>query len=216
MSLNSVSERFVILVIGLLLTAHGCSNGGAVPKNGSSPKPTQIAGSPSTEPADRQSSNKCPAEYFGERYESDPGQTPEYLRCTDLHEKLDNAIIDGDLDRIKELISSGANVNGWYSHRFPPLYSAAIHGHKEIAEFLIENGALLDKGDSWGKTPLMAALIYNHPEVVKLLIVKGADLCKSVDSGTGEAKSALDYAVELKFREIEADLISAGAKNCPR
>ncbi|MBK8147633.1 MAG: ankyrin repeat domain-containing protein [Acidobacteria bacterium] len=202
-----------IMLACLALSMIGCDQCTVVTTTDSNNLPDRVAASPSP---DRDDPNKCPAEYYGERYEDDPGYTPKYLRCTDLHEKLDNAIIDGDLDRIKYLLSSGANVNGWYSHRFPPLYTAAMRGHKEIAEFLIENGARLDKGDSWGKTPLMAAVFYNHSEVVKLLIEKGADVCISSNGGTGEKQSALDVAVDKGYRDIETLLINAGATNCQK
>lgn len=199
--------RTATLIVGCLtLNLTGCSNSGA-----STATPIPIA---SSSPPSLGEPNKCPAEYYGERYKDDPGYTPKYLRCSDLHEKLDNAIVDGSLERIKDLLNVGANVNGWYSHRYPPLYSAAMRGHKEIAEFLIENGALLDKGDSWGTTPLMAAVVYNHPDVVKLLIAKGAYICKSADGGTGHVRSALDIAVDEGFQEIKTSLIDAGAKNC--
>ena len=49
----------------------------------------------------------------------------------------------GDIETVKQHLAAGADVNGWPDEggQAPPLYWAAIEGHKEIVELLIANGA---------------------------------------------------------------------------
>ncbi|KAL8507229.1 hypothetical protein ACS0TY_017953 [Phlomoides rotata] len=112
----------------------------------------------------------------------------EYEELDDLEgEHEDNDVIDidpgfklmylvngGDLDGIKELLSSGADVNFRDIDHRTALHLAACQGYDDVAQFLLENGAKVDATDRWGSTPLADAIHYKNHGVIKLLEKFGA------------------------------------------
>ena len=89
------------------------------------------------------------------------------------------AAVDGDFDRVVELIALGADVNlvdraGGHT----PLHFAAREQHAGIAQTLLSAGAEVDARDRFGKTPLMMALFSvrdRDGEVIRVLLASGAD-----------------------------------------
>ena len=65
---------------------------------------------------------------------------------------LHHAARNGDLEIVKQLVSSGANVNATTGNNHFPLYCAAGHGHVETTQYLVEEGADLQARLSDGKT----------------------------------------------------------------
>ena len=65
---------------------------------------------------------------------------------------LHHAARNGDLEIVKQLVSSGADVNATTDHNHFPLYCAAGHGHVETTRYLVENGADLQARLADGKT----------------------------------------------------------------
>ena len=65
---------------------------------------------------------------------------------------LHHATRNGDLEIVKQLVSSGADVDAMADQGHFPLYCAAGHGHVETTEYLVENGADLQTRLSDGKT----------------------------------------------------------------
>ena len=65
---------------------------------------------------------------------------------------LHHACRNGDLEIVKQLVSSGADVNAVADQGHFPLYCAAGHGHVETTRYLVENGADLQARLSDGKT----------------------------------------------------------------
>ena len=65
---------------------------------------------------------------------------------------LHHATRNGDLEIVKQLVSSGADVNAMADQGHFPLYCAAGHGHVETTEYLIAEGADLQARLSDGKT----------------------------------------------------------------
>jgi ankyrin repeat protein len=81
-----------------------------------------------------------------------------------------------NLEKVKELVEHGADVNDKYEEGWTALMKASINGYKEIAEFLIENGAKVNQKNKWGKGALMKASEYGHKEVAEVLVEWGADV----------------------------------------
>ena len=65
---------------------------------------------------------------------------------------LHHACRNGDLEIVKQLVSSGADVNAVANQGHFPLYCAAGHGHVETTRYLVEEGADLETKLSDGKT----------------------------------------------------------------
>jgi YVTN family beta-propeller protein len=102
-----------------------------------------------------------------------------------LQGTLSDAVSRGDLARMKELLASGAKINGRQSDGGgTPLSTAAFHGRLESAKFLIENGAKVDATNADGNTPLHVAAFMCRFEIVELLLDSGAPVDKK--SGRGE------------------------------
>jgi ankyrin repeat protein len=64
------------------------------------------------------------------------------------------AALEGDLERIQEMIAAGADVNLADQAGFTPLHFAAQGQHAATAQALLAAGADVDARDSFGKTPL--------------------------------------------------------------
>ena len=94
-----------------------------------------------------------------------------------LARQLDQAVEDGDINRVKDLLGQGANPNhqlywseewGW---KKPPLHRACVRGYLEIVKILVNAGAAIDKPDRWDMmTPLHWACREGHLQLVVYLI----------------------------------------------
>ncbi len=115
------------------------------------------------------------------------------------------AIKAGDLEFIKYLISSGANINAENKQQDNALHIATLHYPSSkngltIIKYLIETckaQSLLDKQNKNGETPLMIAIWRDYTEVAKYFIAKGADLKLT----NKKQQTALQIAITMKNYE---------------
>jgi len=100
------------------------------------------------------------------------------ISCREDMSPIHDAIVVGSIDKVKDLVAKGADVNGADAKGRTTLYWAALIGSKDIAEYLISEGAQIDKGASWkdNNTPLHVASEKGHTDVVALLLDKGANV----------------------------------------
>ena len=107
-----------------------------------------------------------------------------------METQLFEAVMNGDLKRVKKLIKHGANKNEVL--HFPTSWEgatllavAAHEGHMEIIKYLIEKAILpIDLTDPCiGRTPLHWACIADNPEVASYLLQNGADINHSDKTG---------------------------------
>ena len=79
----------------------------------------------------------------------------------------------GNLERVKQLVEQGYNVNtlvnGW-----APLHDASANGRDKIVAYLLKNGADLNLKNSEGETPLDLASSYDRTTITALLKQNGA------------------------------------------
>ena len=77
------------------------------------------------------------------------------------------------IDKVKEALAAGADVNDSSRNGHRPLQLALTKGHTEVARLLIEHDADLYYRDRSGQTPLQAAVNHGQFQNARLLIKKG-------------------------------------------
>lgn len=81
---------------------------------------------------------------------------------------------EGDLAKLRDLVTSGAAVNVANGEGRTPLHLAATEGRLEVARYLIEEaGAHVNPTDRWGGSPLDDALRSGNKELAKFLELRG-------------------------------------------
>lgn len=126
----------------------------------------------------------------------------------DKDAELMNSISAGDLERIRFLISKGANVNKKDGIGHLPLHFAASQRRSDAMDLLVAAGADVNARDGDGMTALQHAINMNHQPSVELLAKVGADL----EAGTEKGYTPLELAIgDGKYFAAKA-LIDAGCK----
>ena len=122
----------------------------------------------------------------------------------DITQEFSNAVIADDLDRVKFLVSKGADVNKPDSQGWTPLQSAARQRRDEMIKLLIDLGADVNLGDP---KPLVAAVMRDHVPSIKVLLEHGAEINKPGQEGFRPMPLAI---AESKYEAAKA-LMEAGA-----
>ena len=142
-----------------------------------------------------------------------------------LNEQIISASRNGNLNKVKELLAKGADINaGNKDGEYPtsPLYEAIDTGNIELIKFLIRHGADVNfedyncgEGDCSGdpSSPLIKAIKADNKDIVELLLDKGANIDMEVHSGDDLGMTALRAAVEKNNKEIIDLLLRRGSKD---
>ena len=119
---------------------------------------------------------------------------------------LYRAAKEGDLDKVHQLLDSGADVDQatWGA---TPLYIASEHGHKDVCALLLDRGADVNQTHTYGWTPLLGASLNGHEDICKLLLGRGA----IVDQAEGTGATPLYIASAGGHRDVCALLLDKGA-----
>jgi len=118
---------------------------------------------------------------------------------------LSQAASRGNLNRVKEIIDSGVDLNQ-NSLGYDAIRKASKEGHIEIVRLLIEKGVKLEPASSNRSTPLMIAAEKGYIEIARLLIDKGAN--SNVQDSDG--RTALFYATKMNQLRIVRLLLERG------
>jgi len=121
---------------------------------------------------------------------------------------LDQAVVDGDIERVKTEIAAGVDINSKNRMGWTLLHIAINKKHTEIAQLLIDKGADVNIRDNRGRSPVHLAVETGQKAIVEALIAKGADL-NAMDS---RADNALSLARKNNHTEITELLLKNGAK----
>ena len=65
-----------------------------------------------------------------------------------LDEQLGEEAREGNVRKVAELLSLGANVNASLDDVFKPLLGAALNGHLEVCKLLLSKGASVSKSEN--------------------------------------------------------------------
>ena len=96
--------------------------------------------------------------------------------------ELVKAVQSGDLDRVRQLVDSGADLDQKDERGSTAIHYAAC-GQYLIAEFLLSRGADIEATDCDGLTPLHVAFLRGNSTMVKLLVKYGANINKPLPNG---------------------------------
>ena len=135
----------------------------------------------------------------------------EYItESLDLDKQLLDASQNGDVNKIKELLDSGADKEVKDDDGWTPLAWASNNGHTEIVKLLLDSDADIESEDNNGWTPLILASWCGHTEIVKLLLDSDADIesednngwtpliLASINGKTEIVKLLLEYGADIK------------------
>ncbi len=129
------------------------------------------------------------------------------------HDLLDAARL-AQLERAKELLAAGADVNVADWRGFTPLMWASAAGNAALVRSLLDAGAVPDRRATDGTTALMLAAANGFVDVVRLLLSRGADAAvvkggataRQLAAGRGHQETAtlLEETERLGARLIQA------------
>ena len=118
------------------------------------------------------------------------------------------AVLVADLEKVKSLIKSGADINTDDGYGSTPLHIASVCGFSEIAKFLVKKGASIHAQTDYLETPLHFACFHGHKDVVELLLAKGADINAEKSNG----RTPLSFARDKGHKEIVELLLKHGGR----
>jgi uncharacterized protein len=84
--------------------------------------------------------------------------------------------LDGNTERVRELIHQGADINQRDDNGRTALMFAVVNRHYETMKVLLEHGADVNARSNNGGTALMGAALAGDLRMVQTLLDKGADL----------------------------------------
>jgi hypothetical protein len=116
---------------------------------------------------------------------------------------------NGFLERVQELITSGANVNEADSRGKTALYWASFDGRADVVRVLLAAGANVNYEDRDGRTALYAAILNDHADIVEMLLA--AEPPADVNRVNHRGETPLTQASRWGHAAVVAVLLAAGA-----
>ncbi len=130
----------------------------------------------------------------------------DFINIKDMksHTALHKAVIIGDLESVKQLVSAGADCQTKNSQGVQPFHFACLNGDMHIVKYFLgslkgHNGKCLvdiNCQDDYGNTPLYDAGINGHKNIFQYLIRKGADQT---------IKNKLNHHTQLCWRKSQCE-----------
>ncbi|CAG8677594.1 4584_t:CDS:2 [Cetraspora pellucida] len=116
---------------------------------------------------------------------------------------------DGDIERVKVLLSTGISPNIQDQNGYTPLAAATSYNHIELVEFLLSQGADINLPDHDGDTALH---LVETVEMAQKLLDLGADPFSTNSVGKSPAQVAFeeehyDVAMLLSSKTVSYSLV---------
>ncbi|MBC8471713.1 MAG: ankyrin repeat domain-containing protein [Planctomycetes bacterium] len=126
-----------------------------------------------------------------------------------------NAVLEGDLAKVTQLVESGMDVNTKDEFGWTPSYWALSAGQKKVFAYLLSQGANVTAKANDGRTLLHQASKAGFTEIVKQLIAKGVEVDAKPDSGNTPLKIAAgaDHEEIVKLLIANGAVVNVTAKN---
>ncbi len=148
-----------------------------------------------------------PTDIFGQRESGSDSPTPTYDENA-TNTSLMAAVIDGDLDLVKQSIEAGASLDRYdWNLSYAPLGMAIDRGHTDIVECMLKAGANPHCG-STATTALGLAAENGEAEIMQLLLARRVDVNTPI---APDGWTALLAAIQNGHRSIVQLLVTAGA-----
>jgi len=116
----------------------------------------------------------------------------------DLDDQLMKISKEGNLEKVKFLVSQGADV---HVNKDTPIQAASTAGHLDVVKYLVSKGADVHSSEDFS---LIWASNNGHLDVVKYLVSKGADIHAGNDT-------SIQWAAGNGHLEVVKYLVSKGA-----
>ena len=192
----SEMKTLIPILIGLLVV--GCGEK-------EEPKPRVKAGTPlpSTAPVSKQETAKNYSENVTKPKPKTTGSGGKHL--------IHKAANIGNVERVKQLLSAGVDIDLKNKAGGTPLHAASVSGRIEVVKLLISKLANVNAQNRQGVTPLSLAIDRKHPEVAKLLRENGAKTAKELTAMKDKASVELNnHAFTYYYGEgVKKDLQEA-------
>ncbi|GFR45804.1 hypothetical protein Agub_g7260 [Astrephomene gubernaculifera] len=130
------------------------------------------------------------------------------LQVDEADEKLLNAVEEGQLEQVQELLEAGANPLIKRPDGSTSVHLAAAKGHAGIIPLLAKAGVGVNTKREGGATPLTVAAMNGHTEAIRALLAAGADK----ELGFTDKATPLYIAAEKGHVEALRALMQAGAQ----
>jgi ankyrin repeat protein len=121
------------------------------------------------------------------------------------------AVIAGDLDRVREMHSAGASVTEPDEYGWLPIHRAAANDRDEIIRLLVEWGSPLEAMGTEQWTPLHLASVSRSARAVAALVKAGANIHARSVFGATPLHLAICPTFTDGLLETVRVLVSAGA-----
>eukprot|EP00808_Paulinella_micropora_P010575 g72662.t1 len=122
-------------------------------------------------------------------------------------QELAQEALNGNLQRVKDLLAQGVSADSEDSDGFPALVNAGFKGHTAVAEALLTARANVHVTDPNGNTALILAGINGQTATAQALLAAGAH----TEAKNKEGNTALILAGCFGHRAIAQALLAAGA-----
>ena len=126
----------------------------------------------------------------------------------DLKDALFEAAKSGDLDRVQQLVESGADVNAVEGHHITPFLWAYFNGHTEVVKYLLSKGGNVNHDEFSEGTLLTLAAFTGDVAFIPYLLEAGAEIDHAMPRG---GETALHHAADNGQTDAVRLLILRGA-----
>ncbi len=145
---------------------------------------------------------------LGTNYETDEKLSDEEYLKKILNQHFILACRLGKTEKVKELLSSGADIKTLDEYRNFPLFVAIQNNRPEIVKVLLEAKVDLNYKNDRSQNAVIFATTYNKPEILEILLQAGAP----VDEQDSSGQTALMHACKLGKETLVKLLLDAKAQ----